>query len=265
MKSLIHSFLESLAETISTLNYEPNSNFFNPSVAILSALILTGIASFSFEPKLPLLILAVSVMLMILTHSRVYSWIKITLLITLWAVAVSIPLLFITPGDLIISIPLKLVELKISREGLNAMMVFTIRVVAAGAIFTAFIFILGWRKTMEGLRGLQIPRDVVFLLTLSIIYIPFLLREAAKILSAREARIVRRVKFREVWYVLASVIGDLLLKSYEHAWRLEKAIRARSFTLTRSSLGPPAKIGVKDLTLLTFTFCTLALRFLAWL
>ena len=264
MKSLIYIFLEDLTETINTLNYEPNSKFFNSSIAMFSALILTGLASFSFNPKLQLLILALSFILMFLAYSRLYSWLKIILITTLWATIVSIPLIFTTPGNLI-NMSLGLLELKISLDGVYLMTTFTIRIVAAGALFTAFIFILGWRRTMEGLKGLKIPNGIISLLFLSIIYIPSIIREIARMLSAREARILRRAKLREIWYVLASIVGDLILRSYERAWKLEKAIKARSFTSNPPTIGKSKmEVWINDLTLLILTFCILTLGFLAW-
>lgn len=264
MKSFVYRFLEELSETINTLNHESNSNLFNSSIAMFSALILTGLASFTFKPKLQLLILALSFILMLSARSRIYSWLKIILITTLWATTVSTPLIFTTPGGLV-NMSLGLLELRISLEGVYLMTTFIIRVVAAGAIFTAFIFILGWRRTVEGLKGLKIPNGIVSLLSISIIYIPFLTREMVKMLSAREARILRRAKLREVWHVLASIIGDLILRSFERAWRLEKAIKARCFILNSPRVGESKmKIWINDLTLLTLTFFVLLLGFLAW-
>jgi cobalt/nickel transport system permease protein len=263
MGSLINSFLEGLAETINTLNYDSSSKFFNPSIAMLSTLILTGLASFSLNFKLQLLILFLSFLLMLLARSRIYPWLKIIAITTLWAATVSTPLIFTFSGGLA-SVTLGWVELGISLEGLYLMIMFTIRVVAAASVFTAFIFILGWRGVIDGLRGLKVPGSIVSLISLSIVYIPFLIREMVRMLSAREARIVRKTGFRKLWYVLASVVGDLILRSYEHAWRLEKAIKARSLKPNP----PPAgkfRVGlwINDLTLLILTLCITMLGFLS--
>ncbi len=47
--------------------------------------------------------------------------------------------------------------------------------------------------------------------------------------SARDARIVKRIGVKELWKTLATVVGELLLRCYERAWRVDKAIKARSF------------------------------------
>jgi energy-coupling factor transporter transmembrane protein EcfT len=261
MGSLTSSFLEELAETINALNHESNSNFFNPSIAILSALLLTGSASFSSGFKTPLLILCLSLLIMLLARSRIYSWLKIVAITALWAITVSTPLIFTSPGSLA-NIALGPVELRISLEGFYLMATFTVRVVAAAAVFTAFIFILGWRRMVDGLRGLKMPEVATSLISLSIIYIPYLIREMVKMLSAREVRIVRKTGFRELWYVLASVVGDLMLRSYEHAWRLEKAIKARSINPNSPKAGG-CRVWINDLILLILTFCITMLGFLS--
>lgn len=266
LKSLSQRFLEGLAEAVDSLSSGTNPALFNPTIAVISALILTGTAAFSYGFKLSALIFAVSVVLVLLTRSPICTWAKILMFILTWATLVSIPVPFITLGAPLANLSLGSIELKVSREGLNAMITFISRVVAAAAIFTSFVSIMGWERIVRGLGGLQMPRELTLLLNLSIIHIPLFLREASMMLSAREARIMRKTRFKDVWRVLATVVGDLLLRSYERAWRLEKAIRSRSFTSTGFlRITPPAKIGAKDLLLFSLTLCILTLGVLGGL
>jgi len=253
LKSLTARFLEILAATVDSLNIGLNPTF-NPTIVVVSALILTGTVAFSKGFTLPVLILVVSVVLILLTRSPIRTWCKIPLLISVWATMVSVPLPFITSGQVITHMSLGWIKLEFTREGLDMMVTFVSRVAAAGAIFTSFAFIMGWRGIVRGLEGLRIPRELGLLLNLSIIHIPLFLREAAKMLSARESRIVRKIRLKEVWGVLSTVVGDLLLRSYERTWTLEKAIRARTFTPTGLSWKTPsAAVGIRDLLLLSFS------------
>jgi len=173
---------------------------------------------------------------------------------------VSLPLPFITLGQPVARLSLGFMEVGVSREGLNAMATFISRVVASAAIFTSFVFAMGWERIVSGLEGLRMPRELVLLLRLGAIHIPLFLREASEILLAREARIMRKAGFRDLWTVLTTVVGDLLLRSYEHAWRLEKAIKARSFSVKGPFWTPPSHtVGIKDLSLISVTLCILAL------
>jgi len=237
-RSLTHSFLEALRDTVNDLNHEASLKSFNPTITLLSALILTATASFSTGVKLPTLILLLSVALTLYARPSTYAWVKVVLIVALWALLVSIPLAFITSGEIIASLPLGFATLRVSREGVNTLLAFTLRATSAAAIFTAFYQIIGWRGMVKGLRGLRVPSELTAMASLSITYIPLFLREAVRLLSAREARIMKKGRLRRVWWMLTTVIGDLMLKGYERAWRLEKALRAKSFVETSPRSAP---------------------------
>jgi len=161
-------------------------------------------------------------------------------------------------------IALGYIELSVSREGLNTMLGFVLRVVSSAAMFTSLAFVLGWRRIVMGLEGLRMPRELGSLLNLSVIHIPLFLRETIKMLSARESRIMRRITFKKVWEVLSTVVADLIIRSYERAWIVEKAIKARTFTPSELPRGTaPISISVKDLLLLSFSLYILASAILA--
>jgi len=98
-KGLTNRFLEGLAETVDSLNSAANPTFFNPTIAVLSALILTGAASFSYDFRLPALIFFMSVALILISRSSTRMWFRVIIFISVWADVVSAPIPFITPGD----------------------------------------------------------------------------------------------------------------------------------------------------------------------
>jgi len=229
-KSLTFRFLEELAEAFRSLDNVQSDLPFNPATATLSALILTGTAALSYNLKILIVILAVStVLLFILNRQSLGSWIKTILFVLIWASIVSAPLPFITTGEVLAELTIGSVALKISFEGARLMVFFTARVVTSVAVFTSFIIVMGWRGIIAGFEELHIPREFSFMLNLSIISIPVFLREALNMLLAREARMMKRSRIRSAWSALATVIGELMLRGYERAWRLDKSIKARSF------------------------------------
>ena len=252
MEGLTHRFLKSLVESMESLNCEANPIGFNPTVALASALILTGAVAFSHTLRLPLLVFFLSLILILifLTRSSKVSWIKLQLFTLLWTVIIAVPLLFTTVGEPLVNISLGFTSLSISDEGLDVMMAFVARVLAATAIFTSITSIIGWRGIIRGLDGLKIPKDITFLLGTSIIYIPLFLREALRMLSAREARLLVKPNSKGVWKLIATIAGDLILRGYERAWRIEKAIKARGLDVDRSP--PEARVKVKVTGLLLF-------------
>jgi energy-coupling factor transporter transmembrane protein EcfT len=266
LSGLVQKFLNGLAEIIDSLNSEKEISYFNPTVVLASAIILTGVAAFSYDFKISIFILLLSFILVVVTRSSILSFTKITLFVLFWATLVSLPSLFITQGEILTQFSFNTIKLEISFEGINTMITFIVRVVSAAAIFTSLTFIMGWRKMIEGLEGLKVPREITSLLILLIIQLPFLLREASKMLSAREARIVKNVGFKDSWKVLATVVGDLLIRSYEHAIRLDRAIRARNLksvqTIKNSQI---TSVNGHDITLSSISVLTLISNILGML
>lgn len=220
-----------MAETIDSLNTEARVPLNRPLVTA-SALILTSAVAFSHDFEFPLLILLLSIGIMILTNTPFRPWMRIITLTLAWVILVSIPLPFITPGEPVMSFTFNSMVLNITEEGLHIMIIFILRIVSASSIFTAFVLIIGWRGIIRGLEFFRIPRELTLLLKLSVIHIPLTIREAAKMISARDARIMKGIGVKKLWITLASVVGELFLRSYERAWRVDKAIKARSFEST---------------------------------
>ena len=260
-KTLTFRFLENLAEVFRQLNNVPSSLPFNPALSTLSALILTGTAALSYDLKTPNMILFISMVLIsVLNNSFLSPWIKTIFFALTWASIVSAPLPFITAGEVLVELPIGLTTLKVSFEGIRLTASFITRVTASVAVFTAFIMVMGWRGIIAGFEELHIPRELSFMLNLSIISIPVFLRETLNMFLAREARIMRKVKIRNIWRTLATVIGELMLRGYERAWRLDKSIRARSFSRPEKPKTVHTSIGVRDAALFLLALTVLLLE-----
>ncbi|MEM2123574.1 MAG: energy-coupling factor transporter transmembrane component T [Candidatus Bathyarchaeia archaeon] len=260
MERLTSRFLEGLAESMDSLSCGADSISLNPAMALASALILTWTVAFSHTLKLPLIVFSLSLFLVLSTGSNRISWIRLQLFTILWAIIIAAPLPFIEAGEPVAEVALGSTVLNISIEGLNRMMTFVARVSAATAIFTAVTSMIGWRGIIDGLERLKTPRDVIFLLNIFIINIPLFLRKTLNMLSAREARLVARPKPRDIWRLTCTVVGEVILRGYEHAWRLEKAIKARYLSEDRKSQVIQKKVRVSDLLLLSAALLILTLK-----
>ncbi|MEM2961139.1 MAG: energy-coupling factor transporter transmembrane component T [Candidatus Bathyarchaeia archaeon] len=222
-------FLESLAEVVETLNIEPITCK-GHSLIVLVALILTGAAAFSKSPSLSASFLALSFLIAYAGGRPLRPWIRIVLLTLGWVTLISIPLPFMTnikSEAIALAVPM---SWKVNSHGIYIMILFILRAVAAASIFTSIIYLIGWKGMLRGLEGLHVPREIILLLVSSIVNIPILLREMAKMMLAREARVFNDTRLKDLWAILATVLGGLIVKSYEHAGRAEKAISARSFS-----------------------------------
>ncbi|MGC8850368.1 MAG: hypothetical protein ACP5QI_07850, partial [Candidatus Bathyarchaeia archaeon] len=137
MENLTGRFLEGLAESMESLSREEGSRNLNPTMALASALILTGAAAFSHTLKLPLLIFSLSLILISSSRSHGIPWARLQLSVLLWTIIVAVPLPFMETGKPAAQVALGFTTLRISVEGLEMTAAFIARVSAATAIFTS--------------------------------------------------------------------------------------------------------------------------------
>lgn len=258
-------FLEEITDVINYLNKQVYPPPFNPVLAVSSALFLTLAAALSSKPLFSAVIISLSLLLLLISRSPIYTWVKVMFYISLWVIIVSAPLPFITPGEPITRLSLDLISLEMTSEGFDTAIRFVIRVISAAAIFTSFTTILGWKGMCEGLFGLKVPKEIIFIVNLLIIKIPILTRSLASMLLAREARIINKIKIQGLWNMLSTVVGELIIKSYERSLMIERAIRARSFK-SNLLIDPPYKNKYRccreDLFLIITTFIVFGLGLL---
>lgn len=262
MRKITTKFLENLTEVAEILNYSSSNSSLNPSLAIISAVVITSITSFNKGLIIPTLILIISLLLIPLLKIETYRWFKTMIFIVIMSSIISLPLLFITPGIEIIRFNMGFYVLIISFEGLYNMLSFIVRVTAAASIFTIFMMYIGWYGVIEGLRGLKIPEEIVLLIAFFMKYVSIFLREILKILVARESRLLSRTSMSRLWFILSTVIGELVIRGYERAWIFEKALKARTF----NNISPKYKqreLGLNDLMLLLLTFIFVVFSFIA--
>jgi cobalt/nickel transport system permease protein len=220
-RSLAARFLEALAEALEALEHDVGLSLRRPALPTALSLALTFLVAFSTGILIPAAAF-ISCLLASLAFKLPRSWIKPVLAVALWAGFVSAPLAFI---ELTSSGAFRL---ELNAKGAYEALSLTLRAAASTSIFTASIQLLGWRGWLQGLEGLRIPKLLVRLTMLSLFYIPLFLREALRMLLAREARMLGRVGAKQSWRLMATVVGDLLLRGHDRAWRLERAFMARS-------------------------------------
>lgn len=248
MRRLTTAVLEETAEILDILNSENSTPVFNPSIAVLSAIILAFTASFSRETLVPLFLISASATIAFFLKIDLKLWIKPVILTFLATVVISAPLILLPENTFFFKPEISRVE-----EALSLIL----RATAASAIFTVLIIHIGWTKLLEGLRGLYFPEEFVFLIGFSIKYIPVFLRDICKLVAAKEARMLKGLKYKIAWRSMAAVAGEILLRSYEKGLKLHLALNARMF-YNVTSTPPKHSINIYDVVLLTFTALVVA-------
>lgn len=251
-RGLTSSFLESIAEVVEVIGYGFKP-LVKPHIGLVSAFILTSVISFSKGFLAPMTYVASSLLLVLLLKVRLNMWIKPVIFTFFVTSLASLPLLFIASDDIL----LNLFSPKITFNGVLMFLNIVLRAVAAASIFSVITIHLGWRGIIAGLRRLHFPSSFIFLIAIFIKYVPIFLRDIIRMMAAREARTMSS-GLRLLWRDFSSIIGDLFLRAYNRSWRLQLALKARSFSMDvfQRSFDECALIegfGFKDLFLILLT------------
>jgi energy-coupling factor transporter transmembrane protein EcfT len=78
------------------------------------------------------------------------------------------------------------------------------------------------------LSAVKAPKEIVRALSSTLVFIPILTKDACRMLAAREARIIKK-NVSLSWKILSTVVGDLILRGFERAERIDRAVSARTF------------------------------------
>lgn len=215
---LAASFLEEIAEILNAFSEEAQSPAFNVSVGVACSIVLSVVASFSRNLVVPFAILVFSLILALTSKSQICRWIKPVAFVAFIALFVALPL-FVSSSGIISDNP-----------SYYSLALFILRPIASSAIFTVIFLSLGLSGFLEGLRSLHAPKELIDMIWFFVKYVQLFLRDACRLLAAREARIISdKCGYRKLWWIIGTVAGEILLRSYDKAVRLNLALQARNF------------------------------------
>lgn len=201
--SLLESFLREAAEIVDAYTGGVGG-VFNPLYTLVLGVASTALISFTDTPLLHALGIAAAFTLTAAFSRRL-----------LWSLATA---------TLIFAAAVGMVAAPLIILGRGEALCFVTRSVAASTFLLAVTLLLGWRGLVEALDGLglhTLSLNVALLLR----YIPLFLREAARMLAAREARLIAG---QRGFGAVTSVAAELIVRSYHRAYMLTLAMEARS-------------------------------------
>jgi len=249
-KSLLSSFLNGIADVLEVFSFErkEDAKLFDDRSISISLLMLAIAVSFSKTIYSPLILLLLVAVLTRLFKVNVRYTLKVAGVTAIFVIGVTLPM--------------ALYQAYLSCDvegGLGANLIsivsdvaipLILRAVAAATVVTLMAQCLGLTRLMKVLRGLRFPPKLLFILMLYIRYIPIMLRQLVKLLSAREARLLSKSKVKNSWFMLSTVTGSLLIIGFERAFRLQMALKARGlhYDLIPTYSG---KISLPDLVFMT--------------
>ena len=227
-KGLLARYLEAVGEVLDRLAREREVQL-APATSISILAFLTSLAAFA--SPLPLrpgsfLLLALAFLLAALGR-ELRTFLRTLGLTAAWLAVVVLPLLLITPGEAIYTLKVGSLSLPITREGASRALEFSLRCLSAISLGVAWTGYVGLNSLLRGLALLDPTGTLPGMAFLTARYVPLSVREAGRLLAAREARLMGRRGLRSAWLVLASSCGELLLRAYHRAWRVGLAMRSR--------------------------------------
>jgi len=118
-------------------------------------------------------------------------------------------------------------------------------------------------ELLRGLRKLGCPQVLVMNLSFLYRYLFVLTEEAMRMKQARDCRRVGRAPFREELKILSSMLGTLLIRSFERAERMHYAMLSRGYSGDFTVISP-RKFSWRDLAFLSGVTLFIVLTVLMW-
>jgi len=243
---LTEKFLENVADALDIFNEEREISL-DPRVIFLTTIFLTIFFSFNKRIWVSILGILLSLLLGIILNVKLVRLLKLAGLLALFTTIITLPAIFIGSGDGLY-LNLVIVDVWVSLEGIFSAFSLVLRTLAAGMVSAVFLSYLGWRNIIIALRGLHVPAKLVLMVVLFMKLLPIQIRLFARRLFARESRLLTK-SLRNLWFFLASILGDMIIFSEYFALRLALGLRSRNFDLS-VELDYKYRMGPKDLLLL---------------
>lgn len=146
-----------------------------------------------------------------------------------------LPALFITPGPVLVQLPL---GLAITQTGLNTVLFLLLRVSTSVSLTLLLILTTPWNTVLGALSVLRVPDVFILILGMTYRYIYLLLRTANDMFLSRKSRVVGRLSGAEERRMLAAISATLLSKSLNLSSEVYLAMQSRGFRGTIVTLKP---------------------------
>lgn len=204
---------------------------FNPllKIATFGSFILSALAVDTF---FPLLFMAISLICLVaLARVDVVKFICRSIFIPVFALIISLPILFTAGGTEILRIGGPTSSITISNLGLSKILVFTSRVWVCVATVVLLTSTTDFMMLTRVLRKVKIPRFFISITFMTYRYIFLTLHEVYSLLLAKESRTFSRKRTLSMGTLrfLGNVFASLLVRAYERSERVYLAMVARGY------------------------------------
>jgi cobalt/nickel transport system permease protein len=156
-----------------------------------------------------------------------------TFFVPIFAAIITLPILFLTPGHALAETHFGALNIVITAEGLQRVLVFSVRVWFCVASLSLLMLSTGFDKLLRLLSSLRTPPVIVQLFSLTYRYFFVSVHEAQSVLIAKEARtyIHRRTINYPALRDLGTILSTLFIRTYERSERVYWAMKSRGFEI----------------------------------
>ena len=171
-----------------------------------------------------------------------------------------VPLAYIVGRTLVILPFIVLASLAAPWKGLPGLWILFIRAIICLVLLILLTNTTRFTELLRGLRKMGCPQILVMNLSFLYRYLFVLTEEAMRMKQARDCRRVGRAPFAEELKTLSSMLGTLLIRSFERAERMHSAMLSRGFA-GEFHVHSPRRFTWRDLAFLSGVACFVAVTF----
>jgi cobalt ECF transporter T component CbiQ len=151
---------------------------------------------------------------------------RVWLLIPFFTGVIALPALFITPGPVLVRLPLGLV---VTQTGLSTAAFLLLRVGTSVSVAALLVLTTLWNSVLKALGVLRVPAVIILILGMTYRYIHLLLHLTNDMFLSRKSRLLRRMNGPEERRLIAATSGTLLNKSLQVSSEVYLAMQSRGF------------------------------------
>ena len=199
----------------------------DPRLKILSALLV--LLAVGLSRNLLVIIVLYFLVLALALFSKVplaFFVKRVWLFIPFFTGLVALPALFITPGSILVHLPL---GLAITRTGLLTALFLLLRVGTSVSVAVLLVLTTPWNSVLKALGVLRVPAVIILILGMTYRYIHLLLHLTNDMFLSRKSRLLRRMKGPDERRLIAATSGTLLNKSLQVSSEVYLAMQSRGF------------------------------------
>jgi cobalt ECF transporter T component CbiQ len=199
----------------------------DPRLKAIALLGLLFAVSLSQQPAVLIGLYCFSLMLAAASAVPLWFFIKrVWLFIPFFTGVVALPALFITPGPILVHLPL---GIAITRTGATTALFLLLRVGTSASFAALFVLCTPWNNVLKALGILRVPDVIVLVLGMTYRYIHLLLHTAGDMFLSRKSRVLRRMSGAEERRLMGAVSASLLGKSLHLSSEVYLAMESRGY------------------------------------